>query len=175
MKKRSVLVSMVIIIFALIGTGIAQAQNEKLSRQDKKFIKEASSGGMFEVKTGQIAEKQSSNEKVKAFGQRMVTDHTKANQELMDILHKDGITPPAGMNKKDMRSDEKLSKLNGTKFDKEYMKTMVSDHEKAIKAFEKEAKKGSNADVKDFASKTTPMLQEHLRMAKEVRNEIEGK
>jgi len=166
---------LIIIVFVFIGAGIVQAQNGKLGKQDKKFIKEAVSGGMFEVKMGQMAEKQSSNEKVKSFGQRMVTDHSKANQELMDILHKDGITPPPGMEKKDMHTYEKLSKLNGTKFDKEYMKTMVSDHEKDIKAFEKEAKKGSNASLKDFASKTTPTLQEHLRLAKETRDEIEAK
>jgi putative membrane protein len=152
---------------------VVKAQKAPLSKQDEKFIKEAASGGIFEVKMGEMAEKQSSNEKVKTFGPRMVTDHSKANQELMDAAKKQGFTPPDSMNKKEQSKYDKLSKLEGTKFDREYMKNMVSDHEKDIDAFKKEAKTGQNDDIKQFAEKTTPILEEHLRMAKEVRNEVE--
>ena len=144
-----------------------KAQKSMLSMQDEKFMKNAVSGGMFEVKMGEFAAKQATDEKVKSFAQRMVADHSKANQELMDTAKKVGFMVPDAMDNKDQRMYDSLAKLEGSKFDSEYIKHMVKDHEKDIDEFKKEAKDGKNADVKQFAQNSIPTLEEHLRMAKE--------
>lgn len=168
MKKTTLLILALMIALLSIGATAVEARENNLSNRDKEFIKEAVSGGLFEVKMGEAAQKQASSEKVKSFGQRMVTDHTKANDELMKTAQNEGFTPPGSMNKKDQRMYDKLSKLNGAEFDREYMKNMVSDHEKDIAAFKKESRKGKNVSVKQFSEKTIPTLEEHLRMAKDV-------
>ena len=118
------------------------------------------------MKLGQLAADKAQNSEVKKFGQRMVTDHSKANDKLMQIAKQKNITLPSGMDSSSLRVFDKLSKLSGAKFDREYMKTMVSDHKKDVKEFEKEAKKAKDADLKNFAESTLPTLEEHLNLAK---------
>ncbi|MGC9193843.1 MAG: DUF4142 domain-containing protein [Syntrophobacteraceae bacterium] len=156
----------------LTGTGLVHAMANMLGKQDKNFLMKAASGGMFEVKMGEVALKQAANEQVKTFGQRMVTDHTKANQQLMETAKRVDFTPPSVINKKDQKMHDKLSKLQGADFDAKYMDEMVSDHEKDIDLFKKEADEGKNDTVKEFAKNTLPVLQEHLAMAKDVQAEL---
>jgi putative membrane protein len=166
------LVSLFVAGFFFTGAGLVHAMGNMLGKQDKKFIIKAASGGMFEVKMGEFAQKKAANEKVKAFGQRMVADHTKANQQLMEIAKKVDFTPPSVMDKKDQKMYDKLSQLQGADFDAKYMEDMVSDHEKDIAAFKKEVKKGKNDSLKEFAQNTIPVLEQHLKMAKDVRAEL---
>src|SRR5207249_5592683 len=112
-----------------------------------------------------LAAGKASNAEVKSFGQRMVTDHGKANQELTEIASRKGITLPKDVDKKHMAAIDKMSKLSGAAFDKAFMTGMHKDHMKAVSAFEKEASKGQDADIKAFAAKTLPTLKEHLQMA----------
>jgi putative membrane protein len=135
---------------------------------DSDFVMKAAQGGMEEVELGQLASTQAASADVKQFGQRMVTDHGKANEELKAVAQKSGETIPAELSKKQQSDKARLQKLNGAEFDKAYMKMMVSDHKKDIAEFEKEAKSGKDADVKAFASKTLPTLKEHLAMAEDV-------
>ncbi len=127
-----------------------------LSSADKAFIKDAAKGGMMEVAMGRVAEKNATNEDVKSFGARMVKDHGKANDELKAIAKEEGVELPA---------EPEAGKW---KSDKDYMAAMVKDHEKDLAAFEKEAKNGSDPDVKRFASKTAATVRKHLDMAKEI-------
>jgi putative membrane protein len=120
---------------------------------------------MAEVQMGQLATQKASNPDVKAFGQQMVDDHTKANNELKDIASKKGLTLPTGLDAKDQATYDRLSKLSGAEFDRAYMADMVRDHRADIAEFEKEASQGSDPDIKSFASKTLPTLRHHLEMA----------
>lgn len=137
------------------------------TRGDMHFAREAAEGGMLEVKLGQLAVQKSSNDMIKAFGQRMIDDHTKANDELKSIAAKDNINLPTGLDAKDMAIVERFSKMNGTEFDRVYPRDMVRDHENDIAEFQKEANDGTNPDLKNFASSTLPILQQHLQLAKE--------
>jgi len=95
---------------------------------------------------------------VKKFGSTMVTDHTKAGNELMAIAKKKGV---------DLSKEKaKMMKLNDANFDKEYIDAMVKDHQEDLSAFQGEAKNGSDADVKAFATKTSAVIQKHLNMVK---------
>jgi len=139
--------------------GLAMAQNPP-SAKDKTFMKKAAKGGMMEVAMGKLAEQNGQSDDVKSFGKRMVTDHSKANDELKSIAQQKGIKLP---------SKEPTEKWSS---DKVYMNMMVKDHEKDLAEFQAEAKDGSDPDVKNFADKTAKVVQEHLDLAKETQGKL---
>ena len=129
-----------------------------LSAKDKSFMKEAAMGGIMEVDMGKMAQQKGKSADVKKIGGTMVADHTKANNELMAIAKKKGV---------DLSKEKaKMDHLKDADFDKEYINAMVKDHEKDYAAFQAEAKNGSDADVKAFASKTSTVIKKHLDMVK---------
>src|ERR1044072_6349320 len=136
-----------------------------MSTQDRDFLMDAAMGGMMEVELGRIAAQQGASDAVKQFGQRMVDDHSKANQELMSLASSKGITLPTTMDEKHHKDMTKLSSMSGADCDRAYSKMMLSDHKKDVSEFEKQSTKGTDADLKAFASKTLPTLKEHLQMA----------
>jgi putative membrane protein len=140
----------------------------KAASPDQKFVLEAASGGMMEVQLGQLAVSKATNADVKQFGQRMVDDHSKANEELQGLASSKGITLPTALDAKQQAEVDKLSKMSGADFDHHYMMMMVTDHNKDVAAFERESKNGKDPDVKAWAAKTLPTLQEHQTMAKDI-------
>jgi putative membrane protein len=145
--------------FAVAGSAAAKGGG------DSDFVMKAAQGGMEEVELGKLASSKGANASVKQFGDRMVSDHSKANDELKMAAQKDNVTVPSELSKKQQDDVAKLNKLDGAAFDKAYAKMMVSDHKEDISLFEKEAKSGKDANVKAFAQQTLPTLQEHLRLA----------
>ncbi|HEY6444586.1 MAG TPA: DUF4142 domain-containing protein [Candidatus Acidoferrales bacterium] len=135
---------------------------------DAHFAKEAAAGGMAEVKLGQLAQEKGSSETVKSFGQKMVQDHSEANEKLKGVAGEQKIKLPTTLTKTDQAAYDRLSNLSGDAFDKAYARDMVSDHVKDIAAFKKEATGGKNEAVKSFASETLPTLETHLKMAHEM-------
>jgi putative membrane protein len=131
-----------------------------LSAEDKSFMMKAAKGGMMEVEWGNLAARNSQNAEVKKFGNRMVTDHSKANEELMALAREEGVKLPS----------EKPS--GKWKSDKDYMDMMVKDHEKDLAEFQNEAKNGSDPDLKKFADKTSKTIQKHLKLAKETQSKV---
>lgn len=156
------------------GVLMAQTQDDHLDKGARKMMKsadvtfalKAAQGGIAEVKLGQLALEKASSPAVKSFAQKMVDDHSKANEELRSAAAKDRMTLPNTMNAKDQELYNKLSDISGPAFDRAYMKAMVKDHEGDIKEFQNEANKGANPDIKSFASITLPILQQHLELAK---------
>jgi putative membrane protein len=103
---------------------------------------------------------------VKDFAQRMVTDRTKANGQLMQIAQQEGLSLPSGPTSSDKRSATKLSGVSGGAFDKDYVKDQLGAHKAAVALFSKESKNGKDPTLKNFAAQTLPTLQDHLGMAK---------
>lgn len=136
--------------------------------QDMKFAMMAAMGGIEEVEMGKLAAAKGASEEVRQFGQRMVDDHTKANQELMQIASSKGMTLPAALDPKHQADMQKMSALSGEAFDKEYVKMMVKDHKKDVGEFQKESTRGADPELKAFAASTLPTLQEHLRMIQRI-------
>lgn len=132
---------------------------------DSKFIMEAAMGGMAEVRLGELATKQAADAQVKQFGQHMVDDHSKANDELKQLASGKGIALPADVGRKHQAVITRLSGLRGPQFDRAYMSDMVTDHREDVAAFERESRSGKDPEIKAWAAKTLPTLQEHLRMA----------
>jgi len=139
---------------------------------DQTFMIKAAQGGMAEVELGNLAKSNAQSDAVKQFGQRMVDDHTKANDELKSIAAQKNVTLPTSLDAKDQATKDKLSSLHGAAFDKAYMSDMVKDHRKDISEFQKEADNGKDPDVKAFAGKTLPILQEHLRLAEKTDSQV---
>jgi putative membrane protein len=150
------------------------AKNSSLSMADKKFVKEAAQGGMAEVELGQLAQQKASSDDVKKFGERMVSDHSKANDQLKQIATNQGISLPPQMTAKDNATKAMLSKLSGEDFDRAYMADMVKDHRADISDFEKESSNGKDSAIKDFAQQTLPTLKEHLKQAEDVRSSVKS-
>jgi putative membrane protein len=146
-------------------TATAAAAAAKVSRADRNFFTTAAEDGMAEVELGKLAQQKGSSEQVKSFGGQMVTDHGKANDELKALAATKGVTLPTtpGKHQKDI---DKLAKKSGADFDRDYARHMVDAHRKAVSLFEKTAKSGDDGDVKAFAGKTLPTLQQHMEHAK---------
>lgn len=133
---------------------------------DLAFLNDAAPGGMAEVELGKLAVSKSSSAEVKAFAQKMIDDHTKAGDDLKALATQKKVTLPPDVLPAHKQLMEKLSKLSGADFDKEYVKAMVEAHEKDVAAFENVSKTAADADVKAFATKTLPTLKMHLEMIK---------
>ena len=132
---------------------------------DKDFAQKAAVGGMAEVQLGKLAQQKASNDQVKQFGSHMVEDHSKANDELKQIASTKGVQLPSALDKKHQSDMDRLQKMSGADFDKAYMSHMVDDHKHDVADFKKEASSGRDSDIKGFASKTLPTLEEHLKLA----------
>jgi putative membrane protein len=140
----------------------------KLSASDKKFVMDAAVGGMEEVTLGQLAAQKATDPDVKNFGQKMVDDHSKANDQLKQVASQKGITVPSSLPASKQKDVDKLSKLSGAAFDKAYVSMMVQDHKKDVAEFQKESKNGKDTDIKGFAANTLPTLQDHLKMIQDI-------
>src|SRR5436190_874578 len=122
--------------------GKSSAAAQSAGAADQAFAKEAAAGGLAEVALGTLAKDKASNADVKAFGDRMVTDHSKANDELKQWASSKNVTLPSDLDAKAKATQDRLSKLSGDAFDKAYMKDMVADHKTDVAAFKKESTSG---------------------------------
>lgn len=142
---------------------------------DREFVRKAAQGGLAEVQLGQLATEKAASPEVKQFGQRMVDDHTKANDQLKQIAQQQGIQVPDQLDAKDAATKARLEKLSGKEFDRAYMRDMVTDHTKDVTEFKHEANSGKGSAVKSFAQQTVPTLEDHLKEAKSIAPKVGAK
>jgi putative membrane protein len=146
----------------------ATSSSHKLTAADRQFVRKAAEGGLAEVQLGQLATEKAASPEVKQFGQRMVDDHTKANEQLKQVASDEGVTIPDKLSPKDAATKARLEKLSGKAFDHAYMRDMVMDHTKDVSDFRMESKNAKDPAVKDFATQTLPTLESHLKDAKSI-------
>jgi putative membrane protein len=163
--SRFSVLALVLASISVAGLAVAQespaGKSSSLSAKDKTFMHKAAKGGMMEVGMGRLAEQNGKSDDVKSFGKRMVTDHSRANDELKSIAEKKGVKLPS------KEPSEKWSS------DKAYIDMMVKDHEKDLAEFQDEARSGSDPDVKKFAEDTAKVVQEHLDLAKQTQRKLQ--
>ena len=145
-------------------TAPGMVRKDTLSQQDKDFVKDAAAGGMAEVALSKLAEK-SENPDVKHFAERMVRDHTAANAELTKIAAGLGAETPKALDTEHQRTHDQLRSMHGKAFDQQYMRVMVEDHNEAVKLFRSEAGSTGEGQLKQFAQKTLPTIEQHQKMA----------
>lgn len=143
-----------------------------LNKDDSDFAMKAAQGNMAEVSLGSMAAQKGTAPEVKTFGNRMVNDHGKALDELKQLAQNKGITLPTDVSADQKAESDKLSKASGKEFDKQYADDAVKDHEAAAKDFEKASKDAKDPDLKAWAAKTLPVIQDHLKMAKEMKGKV---
>jgi putative membrane protein len=161
------------------GTSLAVAADKgekgQLASKDYKFAVEAAQGGMAEVQLGELAKTKATNPQVKSFADKMVTDHNKANDELKQIVSRKGATLPTELPRKENSTLDSLQKATGADFDKQYVEHMVKDHKKDVKDFQDASQSLNDPDLKAFAQKTLPTLQDHLRMIEQIEPQVSNK
>lgn len=133
------------------------------------FIKKAIEGNLSEVAVGQLAQQKGSSDGVKNLGRQLETDHSSANQQAISLANSMSVTPPSEPGKQQKATYQKLSKLSGEAFDREFIKEAVADHKKDIAEYQQEAKR-QNDPAAGYASQTLPALQNHLQMAQSLSN-----
>jgi len=164
---------------ALLVTVNVRAEDTKPTKadapvSDTDFLVKAVTCGTAEVKFAEIAERRASNADVKAFANKMATDHKKCNEKLLEQAKNLKVAVVTGLERDRREIATRLGKLEGQDFDRDYMKQMVEDHEKAISLFESYTKTGSNKELVDFAREALPVLREHLKEAKSICEKIKS-
>ena len=157
--------------FALAVTSVfAQGAQPTTKPNDAQIAHIAYTAGVLDVEAGKQALAISKNKDVREFAQQMVKDHTAVNDQALALVKKLKVTPEDNATSKGLTEQAsarraELAKLSGAAFDKAYMSHMVDDHKQDVAEFKKEANGGKDGDVKGFAAKTLPTLEEHLKLA----------
>jgi putative membrane protein len=155
--KRALLLTFPFLL-AVVNDAFAQG----LTTAEKTFVTKAAKGNFAEVELGKLASQKSHNADVKAFGEQMVTDHSKANDNLKPIADSNGVQWPTKLTGEPQALYDKLSSLPGAAFDKTYIHAMVEDHMKDAKAYELESGKVKDSQLKSYVDQTLPVVQQHL-------------
>lgn len=150
------------------GACLAAEAAQKLAPGDETFAKKAAIGGMAEVKLGELAKDRGSTQEIKDFGNMMVTNHSKATDELKGIASAKGIELPTDLDAKTKSVYDSLSKLSGAAFDKAYIRDMVKDHKEDVSEFDRASKSVADPELKSFAEKTLPVIKAHLDHAEQL-------
>jgi putative membrane protein len=141
--------------------GAARQQAGGMALSDAQFAKDAAADGLAEVELGRLAVEKASSPEVKSFGQKMIDDHSKANEELKALASRKDIDLPSEPKPEHKAEKERLEKLSGAAFDQAYAKAMAKDHKKAVDLFSKQASRGSDAELKAWAAQKLPTLKQH--------------
>ncbi len=163
------------LLAACVGISLAasaQTQSSQASSQDKKFIEKAAEGNFAEVELGKLGAEKSQNSQLKQFCQDLQSDHQSANQKLQPIAQADGVQIPQTLDSKHQREINRLQKMSGAEFDKEFATTALRQHAQTIEAFQKEAQQGQDPTVKQYAQSMLPGLEHHLQMAKDTASSV---
>ena len=166
--------SVLTLVSGLAAQQSTSSNGTKLQRTDRNFVAKAAEGGRMEVELGQLAQGRASSDAVKQFGQRMVEDHGAANQELMQLAANKGMKLDDKTPKPD-RLMERLSKLQGPDFDREYVKAMVKDHKQDVAEFKRMHSGAVDPNLKAWVDKTLPKLEDHLKTIEGIQAQMAAK
>ena len=139
-----------------------------------EFICHTIQAGLTEINLGELAEERANDPRVKEFGKQMIQDHTQANESLKNLAVQEGIRVPAACDAEHRAVINKIAKIPRQNFDLMYMEQMITDHKKVIASLQAETKDG-NSDLKEWAKKTLPTVEEHLKMAEDIDKELSDK
>jgi putative membrane protein len=163
--KRS-LAMLIVVAFATISHA------QQSTSGDSAFAMKAAQANLAEVELGKLALQKSTSDDVKKFAQQMVDDHSKALDELNDVAGKKNITLPSALDAEHKKLSDRLSKLSGAAFDRQYMPAMVDGHRNVAAEVRKESQSGSDPDLKAWAAKTLPTVEAHLKHAETVNRSV---
>jgi len=160
----------IVVVALMLGAVVIVAKTSRQPFSDPQFAAKAAQGSLAEVELGQLAAHKGQTETVRAFAQRMATDHANSKARLEKIAAQQNISLPEDLDKDAKQNYEKLSKLSGPAFDRAYIQDMVKDYKKDVAEFQKEASAGKNELIRSFAADTLPTLRDHLKQAREMKD-----
>ncbi len=160
-----------LVALAVVPQAPLHAQLEAL-RQDSRFIFDAASSNLLEIRLGQLAQSKAVNSSVKQFGQQMVTDHNNLQTQLTATISKSGTDFKPGMNDEDKKEAERLDKLSGAEFDRQYMTSMIQHHQQDVTEFQSMSSSARSAEARQIATTGLPVIQRHLTMASQVGSQV---
>lgn len=145
-----------------------------LDETDQKFVKDAAGSNATEIQLGQLAQMKASADEVKQFAAQMVKDHSAANDQLKNLAQSQHVALPSELDAEHKAAKGRLSNLEGSQFDKQYILTMAHEHTQDVQKFQQESQSANSQTVKQFAATTLPTLQRHLKYAQELQSKIES-
>lgn len=152
-------------LLALVLAGAASAESARSSAADTDFVRKASSGNLTEIALGKLAADQASSDDVKTYAARMVTDHTRSNEQLGKLAGSKGIQIATAPDVAQQQDIDHLKGLDGANFDRAYSDLMVRSHKLTTGLYELEATKGEDSEIRGFARDALPVLREHEKLA----------
>lgn len=150
-------------------SGAAQAE---IQEQDRQFAAEAAAGNEAELKFATLAKQKAESDPVKDYAAMLVEDHTKAGEELKQITEEAGLSLDAALPEEALKAHEEMATLSGVEFERAFMEKMVSDHEKAVALYEKQASEGQHEALKQFAAGKVDALRTHLDQARQIERQM---
>lgn len=159
-------------LIALFGLSAA---GQALADDTSRFLKKAAAGSIAEVELAELAMERAKSKQVKKLAKHIKQDHEQANQALKAVADKKGVPLPDETDADHKQEAKRLAKLEGSEFDRAYVDAMIKEHQKDIKQFEKQARQGEDAELKQFAEQTLPKLRQHLTHAKEIQKKLKSK
>ena len=165
----------VLLVFAVNARAdkpIEKNPASKAPTSDRDFVTKALAADLAEIKLAERALKATSNKEVEKFARRMRDDHTKCREALLDRAREMKLGVLEGLEKEHQEKADRLSKLEGSEFDRAYMRCMVDDHEQAVRLYESWAARASDRDLSAHIKKTLPTLKEHLEQARQISRDL---
>jgi putative membrane protein len=153
---------------------IRSAAAAELDRDDRTFVERAAAGVIVEVEMSKLGQEKASSGQVTQFATRMAQVHGKANQELKQLAQAKDVAVPPAPDKWQQNDMDELGKLSGLQFDRQYMARMVLDQQKTVAEFRKASQSAKDSEVKAFAAKTLPKLQDHLTQAQSINETVKS-
>ena len=161
------------------NTEVAEEMNDQKfdgkQEDDATFLAEAAQLNMLEIDLGKLAQKNAVSEQVKELGRKMENTHEKAQKDLKALAGKKQVTLPETMTEEGTECYQKMKKITGSEFERDYCDKMVEGHQKAIEKFEKAAGNAVDADIKAWAASILPELRAHLDHATMCRKQMDKK
>ena len=148
-------------------TGVNSLLGVAPTTQD--FVTQVAISDLFEVQSSKLAAERA-DDKTKTFAKKMIEDHDKTSSELKAAVQGGKVKAelPTALDSAHQSKLDKLKDLQGGDFTKQYHDDQVTAHKNAVDLFKRYAEGGENADLKAWAGKTQPHLDEHLKMAQDL-------
>ena len=142
----------------------------KLSSGDEKALKDMAQANINEIAAAKIALNKAESSDVKAFAQKMVDDHGDALTKVQMVAKQKDVTLPTEPDAQHKAMADKLEKESGDAFDKMYMENAgTKDHKMVLSKLQSDAKNIKDPDVKALADAHTPVVEQHLKSAEQMK------
>jgi putative membrane protein len=156
------------------STNAPKAEQGRVASRDTRFLNDAAQSNLMEEQLGRLVAEKSANASIKQFGQKLVQDHSAANQQLAQIAQNKSVTLPTQLDRRHERAIDRLKALSGNEFDRTFLRDTIRDHERDVREMERESKSGTDSQFKEYASTQLPIIQQHLSQARSLYSQARG-